>query len=131
MDERLRSIVSDLRERGSSEAAGWLMEHYPVGSANSGEALTIIAHLSWKKADQVRLAEHYLSSMPFAHAQPYEVFASFMSMSGLIGVMRKYIPSGERKQLFEYHAVRVLTRAAKTSKDREAVQKFLEEVKAR
>lgn len=78
MDERLRSVVSDLREKGSGEAANWLMEHYPVGGANSGEAFTIIPHLSWKRADQVRLAEYYLSGMPFAHAQPYEVFASFM-----------------------------------------------------
>lgn len=131
MDQRLRSIVSDLREKGSNEAASWLMEHYPTGNGGAGEALTIIAHLSWKKADQVRLAEYYLSGMPFASARPYEVFASFMNVPSLIEIMRKYVPSGDRKQLFEYHAGPVLTRAAKTPVDRDAVQNFLEEVKAR
>lgn len=130
MDERLRKIVNDLRHRGSNEAADWLTEHYPAGSANSGDALTIISHLSWKRPDQQRLADHYLSGIPFASARPYEVFASFMKVSPLIEIMRKYIPSDDRKQLFEYHAAPVLMRAAKTSADQEAVRGFLAELKA-
>ena len=129
MDERLRTVVSDLRNKGSSEAADWLTEHYPAGGANSGEAFTIISHLSWKKPDQQRLADHYLSSLPFASARPYEVFASFMKVPLLIEIMRKYLPLGDRRQLFEYHAAPVLTRAAKTPEDREAVDSFLAEMK--
>jgi hypothetical protein len=79
----------------------------------------------------VRLAEHYVSRMPFASPRPYEVFASFMKVPRLIDVMRKYVPSDDRKQLFEYLAAPVLARAAKTPKDREAVQSFLAEVRAR
>jgi hypothetical protein len=59
------------------------------------------------------------------------VFASFMKVSRLIDIMRKYVPSDDRKQLFEYHAAPVLRRAAKTSEDQEAVRSFLAEVKAR
>jgi hypothetical protein len=131
MDERLRATISDLRRRGSSGAADWLMEEYPVGNSNSGEALTIILHLSWKKPDQQRLADHFLSGLPFASARPYEAFASFMSVPSLIEVMRKYLPSCDRKQLFEYHVAPVLARAAKTPADREAVETFLAEVRAR
>jgi hypothetical protein len=31
MDERLKSILSDLRKKSSNEAANWLMERYPLG----------------------------------------------------------------------------------------------------
>lgn len=131
MDERLKAVLSDLRNKGSSEAADWLIGHYPAGGANSGEAFTIISHLSWKRSDQQRLADHYLSGLPFASARPYEVFASFMKVPLLIEIMRKYLPTGDRRQLFEYHAAPVLTRAAKTPEDREAVDSFLADVKAR
>ncbi len=131
MDERLRSIVGDLRKMGSGEAAGWLMEHYPIASPNWGEAITIIPHLSWKKADQARLADYYLSGMPFASARVYEAFASFMQLPRLIDIMRKHLPTDDRKQLLEYHAAPVLTRAAITPEDKDAVRSFLLEVAAR
>ncbi|MGY4154167.1 hypothetical protein ACVINW_000009 [Bradyrhizobium sp. USDA 4461] len=131
MDERLRSIVADLRTKSSGEAADWLMRHYPVSDTGVGEAITVIQHLSWKKADQIRLAEYYLGGMPFASARPYEVFASFMQTHRLVDVMRKYIPNNDRSQLLEYHAGPVLTRAAKTPEDHEAVQSFLAEVRVR
>ena len=130
MDERLRSVVNDLRKKSYSEAAGWLIQQYPAGSPRSGEAIVILAHLSWKRAEQVRLAEHYLSDLPFAHARPYETFASFMKVRYLVDILRKHIPSDrQRKQLLEYHAAPVLNRAAKTTEDREAVRRFLEELK--
>ncbi len=131
MDERLRMIVSDLRNRVSGEAADWLTEHYPVDSPNSGEAFTIISHLSWKSPDQQRLADYYLSGLPFASARPYKTFASFMRVTLLIETLRKYLPTDERKQLFEYHVAPVLKQAAKTPEDQEAVKSFLAEVKAR
>lgn len=132
MDQRLRALVSDLRKLSSSEAADWIMEKYPSGGMNSGEAMTIISHLSWKKPDQFRLAEHYISALPFANARPYEVFASFMQVPRLIDILKKRIPSDDRgKQLLEYHAAPVLTRAAKTPEDHEAVRGFLAELKAR
>ena len=130
MDERLRSVVNDLRKKSSSEAADWLMQQYPGGSFGSGGAMIILAHLSWKRADQARLAEHYLSDLPFAHARPYETFASFMKVRYLVDIMWKHIPSdSQRQQLLEYHAAPVLNRAAKTAEDREAVRRFLEELK--
>jgi hypothetical protein len=131
MDERLRSIVGDLRRKDSGDAANWLMEHYPVTTDHWGEAIMIIPHLSWKRGDQTRLAEYYLSRLPFASGRVYEAFASFMKVSRLIDVMRKYLPTDDRKQLLEYHAAPVLTRAAKTAEDHEAVQSFLTELKAK
>ena len=131
MDQRLRSITSDLRKKSSSDAADWLLERYPVDAADWYEALAIIPHLSWKNADKVRLAECYLSRIPFAHPQPYEAFASFMKVPRLIDVIRKYVPSDDsKKDLLEYHVAHVLKRAAKTAEDHSAVLKFLVELKA-
>jgi hypothetical protein len=121
----IEPIVNDLRKMASSEAAEWLIEQYPVGSANWGDAIGIMAHLSWKKADQARLADHYLSRLPFASAKPYEVFASFMNISRLVDILRKNAPSGvSDRNLLEYHAGPVLVRAAHTPEDRELVERF-------
>jgi hypothetical protein len=129
MDQRIRSIVQDLRKLGSSEAATWLMAQYPADDRRAGEALLIIAHLSWMKPDQIRLAEYYLQGLPFATARPYEVFASFMEISRLIAIMRPYVLKSERKDLFLYHVGPVLTQAAKSPRNQDIVKNFLEELK--
>lgn len=130
MDQKLRTLIGDLRKMSSSQAADWLMDRYPAGSANWGDAMTILVHLSWKKAEQERLANHYLSRVPFASARPYEAFASFMQVSRLIDILRKGIPHDRRDRgLLEYHVGPVLARAARTPADHEAVQRFLSELK--
>lgn len=131
MDQRLRSAVNDLRKLGSSEAADWLMAHHPFDSESAGEALIMASHLSWKKADQLRLADHYLSKLPFASARPYEVFASMLPVHRLVAILKGRIPSEEAdRDLLWYHAGPVLTRSAKTAQDREAVQSLMSEVSA-
>ena len=132
MDQRLASLASDLRKMSSSEAAEWLIDRYPVGSAGWGEAITIMPHRSWKKADQVRLARHYLSRLPYANAKPYEVFASFMKISRLVDILRENTPnSAWDRKLLEYHVGRVLAQAIKKPEDREIVENFISELKAR
>lgn len=130
VDERLRSIVSSLREKSSNEAANWLMERYPFRSHNWGESIIILSHLSWKKADQIRLAEYYLNAMPFADAWPYRAVATIMPVHRLVAIMKKRVPNDSHKTLLEYHVVTVLRPAARTQKDREAVESFLAELKA-
>lgn len=131
MNQHIRSTAAELRKMNSGEAADWLMTQYPADSANIGEALDIASHLSWKKADQLRLAEHYLGRLPFANARPYRALASVMPVHRLIAVLKKRIPSDEsRRDLLWYLAGPVLTRAVKTAQDQEAVQAFMSEVKA-
>ncbi|MCA3081003.1 MAG: hypothetical protein ING71_19725 [Rhodocyclaceae bacterium] len=129
MDQRIRSLVQDLRKLGSNKAATWLIKEYPADGGRSGDAILMIGHLSWKKSDQIRLAEHYLQGLPFATARPYEVFASFMEISRLIEIMRQYILKSDRKDLFLYHVGPVLTEAAKSTRNQDIVQNFLEELK--
>jgi hypothetical protein len=132
MDQKLASLISELRSMNSSEAAEWLIDRYPVGSAGWGHALTIMAHLSWRKADQVRLARHYLSRLPFANPKPYEVFSSFMKFSRLVDILRENSPSSAPdRELLKYYVGPALERAAKKPEDREILEKFISELKAR
>lgn len=115
----------------SGEAADWLMAHYPADSEKIGEALNIVSHLSWKKADQRRLAEHYLSRLPFASSRPYQALASIMPVHRLVAVLKERIPDDESdRDLLRYLVGPVLTRAVKTAQDEEAVQAFMSEVTA-
>jgi len=122
-------IVANLRKMESGEAADWLMERYPTTADQWGEAITIIPHLSWKRTDQVRLADYYLSRLPVASARAYQAFASFMKASLLIEVVSRYIPGENFIDLFEYYVVPVLTEAVKTPADREALQRLLAEIR--
>lgn len=127
MDEKQRQICDQLRELQSSEAAGWLMEHYPTSGGHWGEALLVMPHRSWEKRDQIRLAKYYLSKIPFASARGYEVFASFMSVASLISVIRDFVPpSAEDRRLLEYHLSPVLRRKAESDKDLAAIRSFLD-----
>lgn len=127
MDEKQRAICAHLRELQSSEAAGWLMERYPTSSCNWGEALLFMPHRSWKKADQIRLANYYLSKLPFASAHGYEAFASFMSVANFIAVIQDRIPEdAEDKKLLKYFLAPVLRRKAKSAKDVDDINSFLD-----
>lgn len=131
MDQHLKSAVNDLRKMGSSDAADWLIAHHPVDSESAGEALIIASHLSWKKADQLRLADHYLIKLPFASARPYEVFASMLPIHKLAAILKDRMPSEEAdRDLLWYHAGPMLKRAVKTIQDHEAVQTLMSEVSA-
>lgn len=125
MDERLRKLCSELRSMDSESAITWIMEKYPITEDSWGEAVLLLPHRSWEKKDQLKLANYYLSRVPFASARGYEAFASFMSVSALVGVLRKYIPSEPSdRDLFRYYVIRVLENAAKHEKDKKLVKDF-------
>lgn len=85
-------------------AADYLMEHCPQGSPRVGDALVLVQHLTWKPADQMRLARHYLAAQPHAHARYLEAFASFMSLKNYLTVIREVWPTRfEDVGLFRYN----------------------------
>lgn len=117
MDQRQRDICAHLRALSSTEAASWLMEHYPTSGDRWGEALLVMPHRSWKKQDQIRLARYYLSRIPYASARGYEAFASFMSLASLTAVLQDCIPeSADTKDLLLYHLPPVLRRKPRSDK---------------
>lgn len=129
MEQNIKSKLAELRIMESAEAADWLITNCPIGSERSGEAFLIISRLSWKKSDQRRLAEHYLSKVPYASAKPYEAFASIMQTEKLVDVIEGFIPSTETdRDLLRYHLAPVLSKSAKSDADRKAVDALLSKI---
>ena len=124
-------IATKLKGLASEDAASFLMETFPIEAENYSEAFQVMAHRSWKKTDQLRLARFYLKKTPFANSKPYEVLASFMSMPGFISVVREAISDKPNdRQLIIYHVTPVLKKNIKTEKDRELVAGFITELES-
>ena len=126
-----RQLLAHLRQKSSEEAANWLMEHYTLESGLSSEAIRLISHRSWKKVDQIRLADYYLQKAPFAHSYPYEVFASIMSTTTLVHSLGRHIPADPaRRSLLAYFLNPLLRSCVRSNAEEEIVGKFLEQLGA-
>ncbi|MGK5061961.1 hypothetical protein [Janthinobacterium sp. LB3P112] len=122
-------LEAKLKGLASEDAASYLMEIFPIESENYSEAFKVMAHRSWKKNDQLRLARFYLRKIPFANSKPYEVFASFMSLPNLISVVKEAISNKpDDSDLIVYYVAPVLKDSIKTDKDRSLVEKFMVEL---
>lgn len=129
MDNTLKAISQELRKMTSSQAADWLIKTYPADDPKYGDALQLIPHISWKRADQIRLARHYLKKMPFASSKVYEIFASFMSFELFVKVIQEQLPIDKSDiNLLLYHLRPVLEKSAKTSSDHELMRSFIAEL---
>jgi hypothetical protein len=116
MNEAQRRNINLLRSMESSEATDWLLENHPK------DGCIYIAKRSWKKGDQTRLAEHFLSTIPHASAICYEALLSVMSVAWFSGIVEKLIPEKESdRDLLKYYLLPALTKAAKTDKDNSAI----------
>lgn len=125
-NQQLKEIGASLREMSSQDAADWLMQAYPAGSADYGSAIALMTHRSWKRPDQVRLARHYLQKLPFASAKAYEAILSFMAIDSFLKIIHEFMPSNDSdKSLLMYHLHPALERAARTESDRELVRAFI------
>jgi hypothetical protein len=125
MDEKTKFICKELVKLTSEEAAEWVVEKYPIDSMNFGEALVIIPHRSWRKADQKRLANYYFQKLPFSGPGGYEAFASFMSIKTLIDCVSNRFPLGEADaELLSYYLFPVLKKFAKNKNDFDFIFKF-------
>lgn len=129
MDTHLKELAERIGRMTSEEAADWLIANYPVEKANYGDAISVVSHRSWRRADQVRIAKHYLKKIPFASAKPYEAFASFMSIRSFLQVVEEYVPEGNaEKSLLLYYLKPVLQQAAKNNTDHELVAAFVSRI---
>nr|WP_315395163.1 hypothetical protein [uncultured Duganella sp.] len=127
MDNQVQ-IETRLKGLSSEDAANLLMEIFPIDAPNYSEAFQLMARRSWKKTDQRRLARYYLLKTPFATSTPYEVFASFMSLPTLISLVEEALADKPIERPFiAYHVTPVLKKHVKTDKDRQLVDRFVNE----
>ena len=127
MNEAQRAMCRHLAAMSSSDAATWLMETFPLEREGWGEALVLMPHRSWKRADQLRLARYYLSRIPFAGPRGYEAFLSFMSVPRMLAVLKEHLPADpDRRSLLAYYLGPLLARrTAGSAADSAAAQEFL------
>lgn len=126
MDAAQKAEVKTLRRLESAEAADYLLRTYPLEALQWGRALELIAHRTWKREDQVRLAEHYLSRIPFASAAPYEVFASLLSFEDFAQVIRRHWPKAECDNgLLCYHLAPVVEQYVEDGADPKLAEDLL------
>lgn len=119
-------MVTELRKISSDQAADWVLLNYPLTNPDYWIGLELISHLSWKRSDQVRLAQHYLKRLPFASAKPYEIFASFMSLGIFLRTIHENLPEAKHdKELLLYHLSPILHKVGKSNADHAIIQKFI------
>ena len=107
----------------SSEATKWLLANYP------NDGCIYIAKRSWKRGNQVRLAEHFLNNIPHASSICYEALLSIMSTSRFVGIVAKLIPEeASDRELLKYYLVPALLKAAKTDKDQSVIMHLKNEL---
>ena len=126
MDERQRALCAQLVKMSSDQAADWLMDKYPIESADWGEAMLLIPHRTWKRSDQKRLAQYYFRRLPFSGPRGYESFAAIMSIKLLVGCVTEAVPAeASRVELLLYYLIPALNRAAKNDLDRQLITDFV------
>ncbi|MBV8659126.1 MAG: hypothetical protein JO142_15000 [Burkholderiales bacterium] len=132
MDNRLNKLREDLSKKSSSETAAYLLDAYSQASETWWDALAIIPHLSWKRNDQIRLAQHFLCKLPFASAAPYETFLSFMSISTFLRVIKDLLPTRkDQLELLAYYITPALAAYSRMGTDEEAAGAFISHLKER
>ncbi|MDU9030521.1 MULTISPECIES: hypothetical protein [Pseudomonas fluorescens group] len=112
----------------SDQAADWLIGTYPIASNDWGEAILLLSHRSWRKAEQRRLASYYFKKLPFSGCRGYEAFASIMSVGLMIFCIKGALAEVSRRDLLLYYLVPVLNRAAKNELDRQRINDLIVEV---
>ena len=125
VNEKQRSLCRYLAKMESAQAAEWLISTYPIDSVDYGEAFLLMPHRSWRRADQRRLANYYFKKLPFSGAYGYELFASFMSTSTLLGCVRERLPMNHADaELLLYYLVPALKKFAKGQADYQLIADF-------
>jgi hypothetical protein len=128
MDRKQKLLCKQLAKMESEQAADWLMNMYPTESTDWGDALLLIPHRSWQRADQKRLARYYFNKLPFASQRGYEAFSSFMSIKTILECIKERLPMDVcNMNLLLYYSISVLNKTAKNDLDRQLISKFIKE----
>jgi hypothetical protein len=126
MNPDLRIEAAELRQKSSKAATDWLLTRYPVGSADWGNALTLLEHISLRHADRMVTARHYLSRIPYASDRPYRVFAKLLQLDDLVRVLSDSLPTApEDRKLVRYHVEPVLRGMDGSESAKEIVDLFV------
>lgn len=121
-----QSKVKEIQQLPSKEAANLLMENLPIESPDYSEAFQLIQNRSWKKLEQIKLANFYLQKMPFATPKPYEVLISIMDLVIFMTIIKEKWPTNiDSQELILYHLNTILKQKIKSPQEKNVVDEFL------
>jgi hypothetical protein len=116
MDETQRKNCEIIRNMSSSDAADWLLTNHP------NDGCFYVAKRTWKKQEQIRLANHFLSRIPHATDRCYEALLSVMALPRFVEVVEANLPEeSSKKNLLEYYLLPALNKFVKSPTDKAAV----------
>lgn len=126
MDKSQQEVCQYIRSLTSEAAADWLIDTYKLGSPNTGGVYKVLAHRSWSKGDQIRLANYFLQNIPHRSGLGYETFLSFMSLPAFIAVVQQHMPSNpSERELLAYHLGPALEARAHLGRHQASVENFM------
>lgn len=126
MDAELWRIAAQLRRMPSGEAAEWLLAH-----EGRGTAVLLLGHVPLTRKDNLRLAKHFLTRLPHAHATTYKVFAERLSVPDFVAVIRENLPEdASGMDLLLYYLKPVLKTAIRSPQGEEAARTLIAEIAA-
>lgn len=126
MKQADRELQLFLRSLTSSEAAEWIISKADDLKRDLVDVRHLLKAHSWKKQDQMKLANCFLNNLPHASSGYYESFLSFMSLSSFIGVIKENLPNSiEDKRLVRYHLEPLLKKRSCSDKEQHLVKEFL------
>jgi hypothetical protein len=120
--EDTRKLIERLGNMTSPEAAALLIES---GEVPPGAALLAIPHISWRRPERLRLAEHFLQNLPHANPSAYRSILQIVSVAKALEVVEQHMPekSGDRTLLF-YYLLPELQKTAKGARDEQLIAAF-------
>jgi len=132
MLEKYRKECAYIRTLSSADAAAWVLEKYSPESDGGKVYPIVLAHRSWKKREQLILANAYLQNIPFASSRGYEDFLSFMSIPAFIRVTKDHLPDTPKDiGLVLYYLGPALRKYQRTPNDECAITEFIHDLKSR
>ncbi|MCG8516674.1 MAG: hypothetical protein MI794_01625 [Pseudomonadales bacterium] len=123
MDQAARDKIEAIRAMESSSAADWLIEN------QQRNGCAYISKRTWKKEDQIKLAAHYLESIPHASGRCYESLLTVMPVQRFVTVLRTYLPVGAKDiDLLCYCLYPALEKFSKTDKDKAIIAELKDSI---
>ena len=130
MDDNQRKLCAFIRALSSAEAATWIIDQYPLHSVDFGEAFILMPHRSWRREDQIKLANHYLKGIPFASERVYEAFLSFMSVPVFTRIVKNNLPDNKSDlSLLTYYLKPLLTKLVMDGNSEQEVRELFQAIK--
>ena len=130
MKQHELELINKLRRISKEEAAEFLTREFPAGSQLSGTALVAIRRISWPKAQQMLLAEHYLSNLPHSTSVWYDAFLTFMSVSNFLRAIRKIEINIDDLSLLEYYLRGSFSRLSVSDNEKEKIEQYFLSLKS-